>query len=441
MYKNENLKEEIKDKIKLSQVIGKNLSLKKKDKSNFIALCPFHKEKTPSFSISDEKGFYHCFGCGKNGDVFSYVMETENVGFLDALSNLAEQAGIKMSDYNTSEESDLTVLYNLIKRASDSYIKNFNSPIGEKARNYLIQRNVDSSLISDYLIGYSGNVKSNQYLVSSLLKEGYVLDDIIKVGLAKKSKNNGLIYYFQERVMIPILNNRGRVIAFGGRLLRQGEPKYLNSPETPLFHKGKQLFGSFNAKKYINKKRFIVCEGYMDAITLAKFGYPSVATLGTSVTEDQINNIFNITEEAFLVFDGDVAGRRASIRVFEKNLSILKMNKSFRFVFLPENMDPEDFITKYGAKEFENLLDKALSMLDVLWMEGLKLIKTNQPETNAVFWSFLRNKVNTIEDINLKLAYRDEIEKRIKIFRKNSQFSYNEAANKGKFKSINYYKK
>ena len=434
MYKNENLKEEIRDKIKLSQVIGKNLSLKKKDKSNFIALCPFHKEKTPSFSISDEKGFYHCFGCGKNGDVFSYVMETENVGFLDALSNLAEQAGIKMSDYNTSEESDLTVLYNLIKRASDSYIKNFNSPIGEKARNYLIQRNLGSPLISDYLVGYSGNLKSNQYLVSSLLKEGYVLDDIIKVGLAKKSKNNSLIYYFQERVMIPILNNRGRVIAFGGRLLRQGEPKYLNSPETPLFHKGKQLFGSFNAKKYINKKRFIVCEGYMDAITLAKFGYPSVATLGTSVTEDQINNIFNITEEAFLVFDGDVAGRRASIRVFEKNLSILKMNKSFRFVFLPENMDPEDFITKYGAKEFENLLDKALSMLDVLWMEGLKLIKTNQPETNAVFWSFLRNKVNTIEDINLKLAYRDEIEKRIKIFRKNSQFSYNEAANKGKFK-------
>ena len=434
MYKNENLKEEIRDKIKLSQVISKNLSLKKKDKSNFIALCPFHKEKTPSFSISDDKGFYHCFGCGKNGDIFSYVMETENIGFLDALSNLAEQAGIKMSDFNTPEESNMTILYNLIKRASDSYVKNFNSPIGEKARNYLIQRNVEPSLISDYLIGYSGNIKSNQYLVSSLLKEGYVLDDIIKVGLAKKSKNNGLLYYFQERVMIPILNNRGRVIAFGGRLLRQGEPKYLNSPETPLFHKGKQLFGSFNAKKHINKKRFIVCEGYMDTITLAKFGYPSVATLGTSVTEDQINNIFNLTEEAFLVFDGDIAGRRASIRVFEKNLSILKINKSFKFVFLPENMDPEDFISKYGAEKFENLLDKALSMLDILWMEGLKFIKTNQPETNAVFWSFLRNKVSTIEDINLKLAYRDEIEKRIKIFRKNSQFSYIQSDNKGKFK-------
>ena len=434
MYKNDNLKEEIRNKLKLSQVISKNLSLKKKDKSNYLALCPFHKEKTPSFSISDDKGFYHCFGCGKNGDIFSYVMEIENLGFLDALAKLAEQAGIEMSNYNTFEGPDNNVLYNLIKRASDSYIKNFNSPIGEQARKYLAQRNIDASLMEDYLIGYSGNLKSNQYLVSSLLKEGYGIDDIIKVGLAKKSKNNSLLYYFQERVMIPILNNRGKVIAFGGRLLRQGEPKYLNSPETPLFQKGKQLFGSFNAKKLINKKRFIVCEGYMDAITLAKFGYPSVATLGTSVTEDQINNIFNMTEEAFLVFDGDAAGKRASIRVFEKNLTILKINKNFRFVFLQENMDPEDFIMKYGAKEFDILLDKSLSMLDVLWMEGMKLIKANQPETNAVFWSFLRNKVNSIEDYNLKLAYRDEIENRIKIFRKNTQIYNHIRPNNEKYK-------
>ena len=434
MYKNENLKEEIRDKIKLSQVIGKNLSLKKKDKSNFIGLCPFHKEKTPSFSVSDDKGFYHCFGCGKHGDVFSYVMELENIGFVDALYSLAEQAGIKISDYDKFEGSETTILYDLIKRASDSYIKNFNAPIGDQARNYLTKRNIGTSLIKDYLIGYSGNLKSNQYLVSSLLKEGYLLDDIIKVGLAKKSRNNSLIYYFQERIMIPILNNRGKVIAFGGRLLIKGEPKYLNSPETPLFHKGKQLFGLFNAKKFINKKRFIVCEGYMDTITLARYGYPSVATLGTSVTEDQINNIFNITEEAFLVFDGDIAGRKATIRVFEKNLSILKMNKNLRFVFLPENMDPEDFIIKNGAEEFENLLNKALSMLDILWMEGLKLIKTNQPETKAAFWSFLRNKVNIIADINLKLAYKDEIEKRIKIFRKNSDLSYSEIYKNRQFK-------
>ena len=423
MYKNENLKEEIRNRLKLSQVIGKNLSLKKKDDSNYLALCPFHKEKTPSFSISDEKGFYHCFGCGKHGDLFSYVMETENIGFVDVLSNLADQAGINLSNYDNHENHDLEVIYNLIKRASDSYIKNFNSPIGEKAKNYLIQRNVPPSLFNEYLIGYSGNLKSNKFLVSSLLKEGFIIDDIIKVGLAKKATNNNLIFYFQERIMIPILNDRGRVVAFGGRLIKAGEPKYLNSPETPLFHKGKQLFGVFNAKKLKNKKRFIVCEGYMDVITLSKFGYPAVATLGTSVTEDQINNVFNITDEAFLVFDGDVAGRRASIRVFEKNLAMLKIKKRFKFVFLPDNLDPEDFITKYGENRFEEMLDNALTMIDFLWMEGLKLIKKDHPETNAVFWSFLRNKVKTIEDNNLKLAYSDEIEKRIKVYRNNSQFS------------------
>ena len=426
MYKNENLKEEIRDKLKLSEIVSKNLALKKKDNSNFVALCPFHKEKTPSFTISDEKGFYHCFGCGKHGDIFSYIMEIENLSFVDALKSLAEQAGLFISDYNTSERSGLKVLYDIVKRVSDSYISNFNSPIGEKAKQYLAQRNCDLNLIKDYLIGYSGNLKSNKYLVSTLLKEGYLIDDIIKVGLAKKYTNSNLVYYFQERLMIPILNNSGRVIAFGGRLLRSGEPKYLNSPETPLFRKGKQLFGVFNAKKLIKKKRFIVCEGYMDVIALAKFGYPSVATLGTSVTEDQINNIFNLSEDPFLVFDGDDAGKKASLRVFEKNLPILKINKNFKFAFLPENMDPEDFIIKYGENAFENLLDKALTMLDLLWSEGMKLIKENQPETNAVFWSFLRNKVNTIEDINLKLAYRDEIEKRIKIYRqKNNFFSKN----------------
>ena len=160
----------------------------------------------------------------------------------------------------------------------------------------------------------------------------------------------------------------------------------------------------------------------MDVITLSKFGYPCVATLGTSVTEDQINNIFSLSEDAYLVFDGDEAGQKASLRVFEKNLPILKINKNFKFVFLPENMDPEDFINRYGENEFENLLDKAVTMLDLLWSEGAKLLKDNTPETNVMFWSFLRNKVNSIEDTNLKLAYRDEIEKRIKVYRQKSNF-------------------
>ena len=429
------LKEEIKSSIKLSDLIKRNIALKQRDKSNFIGLCPFHKEKTPSFNISDDKGFYHCFGCGKNGDIFSYVMETENISFLDALKRLAELAGIDYSTSNFTPDNKTTNLLNLLKRVSDSYIQNLNAPIGERARQYLNQRDINSSTIQKFLIGYSGNLKSNQFLVSSLIKEGFSFEDIVNVGLAKKNQNNDLIFYFNQRIMFPILNNSGKVIAFGGRILGSGNPKYLNSPETPLFHKGKQLFGIFNAKKLLNNKRFIVCEGYMDSISLSKFGYPSLASLGTSMTERQIDNIFNITKEAFLVFDGDIAGKKATLRVFEKYLPMLKVNKKLKFVFLPESLDPEDFIKKYGINEFERILDNAIGIIDLIWLEGLKLVRENEPETNVIFWNYVREKVNSIQDINIKLAFRDEIEKRIKIFRNNSKTYLDKTFNSNKINS------
>jgi DNA primase len=435
------LKEEIKGSIKLSDLIKKNIALKQRDKFNFIGLCPFHKEKTPSFNISDDKGFYHCFGCGKNGDIFSYVMEMENIGFLDALKKLADLAGIDYSNTNFRPDPITTNLYNLLKRICDSYIQNLNAPIGERAREYLNEREIESSIIKNFLIGYSGNLKSNQFLVSCLIKEGFSLEEIINVGLAKKNQNNDLVFYFNQRIMFPILNNSGNVIAFGGRILDTGNPKYLNSPETPLFQKGKQLFGTFNAKKLLNKKKFIVCEGYMDSISLTKHGYPSLASLGTSMTEKQIETIFNITDEAFLVFDGDVAGKKATLRVFEKYLPILKINKKLKFVFLPDDLDPEDFIKKYGVNEFENLLDKAISIIDLIWMEGLKLIRSNEPETNVIFWNYVREKVNSIQDISIKLAYRDEIEKRIKIFRNESNTIFKNSFNRNKtIQNLSYHK-
>ncbi|MDC0093596.1 DNA primase [Alphaproteobacteria bacterium] len=435
------LKEEIKSSIKLSDLIKKNIVLKQRDKSNFIGLCPFHKEKTPSFNISDDKGFYHCFGCGKNGDIFNYVMEMENIGFLDALKMLAALAGIDYSNTNFKPDPKTTNLFNLLKRVSDSYIQNLHAPIGERAREYLNQRDIEASIIKSFLIGYSGNSKSNKFLVSCLIKEGFLLEDIINVGLAKKNKNNDLVFYFNQRIMFPILNNSGKVIAFGGRLLGLGNPKYLNSPETPLFHKGKQLFGVFNAKKLLNKKRFIICEGYMDSISLTKHGYPSLASLGTSMTERQIDNIFNITDEAFLVFDGDAAGKNATLRVFEKYLPMLKVNKKLKFVFLPENLDPEDYIKKFGVNEFENILNKAIGIIDLIWMEGLKLVQKNEPETNVIFWNYIREKVNSIKDNNIKLAFRDEIEKRIKVYRNKSSFTFKNTSNRNQTNPYLLYRK
>ncbi len=428
------LKEEIKNSIKLSEVIGKRLSLKRRDNSNYIALCPFHKEKTPSFNISDDKGFYHCFGCGKNGDIFSFLMETENLSFVDALNKLADEAGINISKKNYFLDPKTTNHFNLLKRVSESYIKNLSAPLGEKARNYLLQRGFNKSIINDFKLGYSGNIKSNQYLVSSLLKEGFSLNDFIDVGLVKKNENKNLVFFFQLRIMIPIMNNSGKVIAFGGRVLGDGVPKYLNSPETSLFQKSKQLFGVFNAKKLLRKKRFIICEGYTDVISLHSQGYPAVASLGTALTEKQIEMIFNIVDEAFLIFDGDLAGKNAMERVFQKYLPKLKLNKKLKFVFLPDNYDPEEFINKYGLDEFEILLDRANSVFEILWTQGLKFIKNNEPESYAYSWNYLRTKVNIIENKSIKLAYRDEIEKRIKIFRDKNKNIYSK---KNSLKTIN----
>ena len=419
------LKEEIKNSIKLSEVIGKNLSLKKRDNNNYVALCPFHKEKTPSFNISDDKGFYHCFGCGKNGDIFNYLMDTENLSFVDALKKLAEYAGINTSKQNYFVDPKITNLFNLLKRVSDSYISNLNAPLGEKARNYLQKRGFNESIIKNFNLGYSGNLKSNQHLVSTLLKEGFSVNDFIEVGLVKKNDDKRLVFFFQQRIMFPILNNSGKVIAFGGRTLGDGQPKYLNSPETSLFLKSSQLFGIFNAKKLLYKKRFIICEGYTDVICLHSHGYPAVASLGTALTDDQIDKIFNIVDEAFLVFDGDIAGKNATKRVFQKYLPKLKLKKKIKFVFLPDKLDPEEFIKNYGLGEFENLLDKAIGVFEMLWTEGLEMIRKNEPESYAYSWNYLRTKVNKIENNNIKIAYRDEIEKRIRIFReKNKKINF-----------------
>ena len=415
------LKEEIKNSIKLSEVIGKNLSLKKRDNNNYVALCPFHKEKTPSFNISDDKGFYHCFGCGKNGDIFNYLMETENLSFVEALKKLADHAGINISKQNLSVDPKITNHFNLLKRVSASYIQNLYAPLGEKARNYLHERGFNETIINKFNLGYSGNSKSNQHLLSTLLKEGFSINDFIEVGLIKKYDNKNLVFYFQQRIMFPILNNSGKVIAFGGRILRDGQPKYLNSPETSLFLKSRQLFGFFNAKKLLHKKNFLICEGYTDVVCLHSHGYPAVASLGTSLTDAQIEIIFNIVDEAYLVFDGDIAGKNATQRVFQKYLPKLKLKKKLKFVFLPDKLDPEEFIKKHGLGEFEIQLKKAIGVFDMLWSEGFKLIRKNEPETYAYSWNYLRKKVNTIEDSNIKLAYRDEIEKRIRIFREKNK--------------------
>ncbi len=410
----ENLKEEIKKRLKLSEVISKKISLVKKGENRFIALCPFHNEKTPSFNVQDDKGFFHCFGCGKHGDVFNFIMEIDNLDFKEALVYLSDQAGIIIN--NNFQRKNIKLL-NILDEAKNFFINCLNNSEGLQARKYLSERNIDSDLSIEFNLGFAPKKNSELSLTNFLLKSGFSENEIIKSGLGKKV-NNIIVEYFYSRLIIPIFSKEGNVIAFGGRVLGDNNPKYLNSPENEVFKKRNTVFGLNNLNKNKNpNNQILLCEGYMDVISLKKNGFSAVACLGTSATDYQIQQIINLYNNVFVVFDGDEAGKNATLRVFDKILTLLELGKIFKFVFLPDNLDPEEYINKEGVSSFKKKLTEAYSVTDIIWFLGMKIKKDNQPETIAKVWDFYRNKVNLIKNTNLRLAVRDELEKRIKKFR------------------------
>ena len=410
----ENIKEEIKNRLKISDIVSRKISLKKKGESRFLALCPFHNEKTPSFNVDDDKGFFHCFGCGKHGDIFNFVMETDNLDFKGAIKYLSEQAGISIN--NITNKSNLK-LFKVLEEAKLFFINSLHSDEGVLARKYLSKRKINNDLCKEFEIGYAPPRNSKMGLINHLITKGISYDEIIKSGLGKK-KNDLVNGYFYGRVIIPIISKTGNVVGFGGRLLGEGNPKYLNSPENEVFSKRNTVFGLYNANK--NKKindTVILCEGYMDVICLKRNGFSALACLGTSATDYQIEQIINLYDKVFVVFDGDEAGKNATLRVFDKILTLLKLGKFFKFVFLPKNLDPEEFIDQEGVLSFEKKLEQAYSVTDIIWLMGMKIKKDDQPETIAKVWDFLRKKVNLINNSNLKLAVKDELEKRIRKLR------------------------
>ena len=410
----ENIKEEIKNRLKLSDIVSKKISLKKKGENRFLALCPFHNEKTPSFNVQDDKGFFHCFGCGKHGDIFNFVMEIDNLDFKEAIKYLAEQAGISIT--NSTYKKNVKLL-KILEEANLFFINSLYSDEGAAARKYLIKRKINDDLCKEFLIGYAPQRNSKTGLIDHLIKKGISYDEIIKSGLGKKK--DGLVHgYFYGRLIIPIISKAGNVVGFGGRLLGEGNPKYLNSPENEVFSKRNTVFGLHNInKKKMDKDMVILCEGYMDVISLKRNGFSALACLGTSATDYQIEQIINLYDKVFVVFDGDEAGKNATLRVFDKILTLLKLGKIFKFVFLPKNLDPEEFIDQEGVLSFEKKLEQAYSVTDIIWLMGMKIKKDEQPETIARVWDFLRKKVNLIKNSNLKLAVKDELEKRIRKLR------------------------
>ena len=422
---NQSILESIKSKINLSEQIAKYVKLTRKG-HEFIGLCPFHKEKTPSFTVSDEKNFYHCFGCQAHGNIFDFIMHQEGLSFPEAVETIASQVGVDLSmisNNNILNNKELYIQYENLDKAKNWFMKNLHSEEGFFAKKYLNERGINDEIINKFSLGFAPDSASR--IKKALSSEGVSENQMFKIGLLVKSEKDNRPSYdrFRNRVMFPISDSNGRTIAFGGRALGQSKAKYLNSPETDLFLKGKTLYGLKEGKKSIyQKKSVIVAEGYMDVISLSSNGFTnSVASLGTALTQDQIENLWRLAPEPILCFDGDAAGRKAAILAATKAMPILRPGYSLRFAMLPEGEDPDTIIKLFGIKNMQILLDEAISLNNLIWWKELNLVKIDSPDREAGLKSRLNNLANSIKDKIVKEAYQNDFNNKFnQEFRSNS---------------------
>jgi DNA primase len=359
----DSFKQELLHRVDVVDVIERYVPLKKGG-SNYLACCPFHSEKTPSFTVSPTKQFYHCFGCGAHGNAISFLMEYQGLGYVDAVKDLAESVGMKMPEFEPRMKKSESGpdLYAVMEQACDYYREQLKA--SPRAIEYLKGRRLTGKIAARFGIGYAPEGWQNlegvfpSYGDAALKDAGLVID-----------ADGGRRYdRFRDRVMFPILNQRGSVIAFGGRVLGDGEPKYLNSPETPLFEKGRELYGLAQARPAIRAAgRVIVVEGYMDVVALAQHGIEyAVATLGTATSPVHVQKLLRQTDEVVFCFDGDAAGRKAAWHALEVSLPYLADNKTVRFLFLPPEHDPDSFVREKGAKALEEKLSEARPLSEFL---------------------------------------------------------------------------
>jgi len=346
----------------LVELIDSYVHLKRTGK-NYSACCPFHQEKTPSFTVSPDKQFYYCFGCGASGNAIGFMMDYTRLGFVEAIETLARNLGLEVprEDDGPGQKprEDYQPLFNMLEAATRYYEQQLRNPkVKERPVNYLKQRGLSGQTAKQFRLGYAPQGWDN--LVTSLGKSDADTLHLLKSGLLIENDQGRRYDRFRDRVMFPIRDSRGRVIAFGGRVMGDDKPKYLNSPETPVFHKGRELYGLYEAKQASNKiRRFVIVEGYMDVIALAQFGIPyAVATLGTATSREHIEKLFRHSEELIFCFDGDEAGRRAAWRALENALPTAKDGRQIKFLLLPEGEDPDTLVRKNGKDYFEGLLDE-----------------------------------------------------------------------------------
>ena len=411
--------DEIRNRLPVSEIVGRKVRLVRKGREH-TGLCPFHNEKTPSFTVNDDKAFYHCFGCGAHGDVINFVLETEGLSFPETIERLAGQAGLEIPEYTPEDKQRSKVkktLYDVMEAVAHWFESQLMAQIGSEGRAYIKKRGLTKQTVQKFRLGYSPNDKS-ALKQAMLARPEFSEEMLIEAGMLIKPDDGGESYdRFRGRIMFPITDRQGRVVAFGGRAMSpNAKAKYLNSPETPLFHKGRLLYNLSGARKAaFDKGRLLVAEGYMDVIALAQAGFPeAVAPLGTAVTEDQIREMWRLAPEPMMCFDGDKAGQRAAVRVVERTLGLLKPGYSLRFVYLPDGEDPDSFVAGQGSAAFETLLNEGVPLAHVLWNELIGNVNFDTPEQRAGLEQKISRILAEVKDPKIRGYYESDFGQRLK---------------------------
>jgi len=411
--------DELRGRLTLSSVIGRTTRLTKAG-HEFKACCPFHNEKSPSFTVNDEKGFYHCFGCGAHGDAIRWMTDQRGLSFMDAVKELAAEAGMEVPapDPRAAKQAEQRDgLHDVMAAAQEWFVAQLAAPEGERARAYLATRGFDPHTLTRFGFGYAP--EGRQALKGALSR--FPEDKLIEAGLRIAVEDKEPYDRFRGRLILPIEDARGRVIAFGGRILdktKTDAPKYLNSPDTPLFDKGRTLYNLHRAGPASRQSgRLIVVEGYMDVIALAAAGFAeAVAPLGTALTEHQLGLLWRLVETPILCFDGDAAGQRAAMRAISRALPMLKPAHSLRIVRLPAGLDPDDLIKQQGAGAMEDLLGQARSLIDTLWEQERDALPLATPEDKAGLKARLMAHVEAIADPEIRGLYKRELSDRFSAY-------------------------
>src|SRR6476469_155894 len=412
--------EELRARLPVSEVVGRRVKLKKAGRE-WKGLSPFQQEKSPSFTVNDQKGFYHDFSSGKHGDIISFLMETEGVGFAEAVERLASMAGMAVPAVTPDaarHEQRRKTLHDVMELSAKFFADTLASRNGAKARGYLGDRAITPATQLQFRIGYAPGGPGERFALKEHLgAQGIPVEDMVEAGLLVAGDDIPVPYdRFRDRVMFPITDLRGRVIAFGGRALEKDVPaKYMNSPETPLFHKGDNLYNLAAARLAThNGAPLVVVEGYVDVIAMVGAGFAgSVAPLGTALTENQLALLWKMADEPILCFDGDKAGQKAAWRAADLALPHLKPGKSLRFALLPEGQDPDDLARSGGRVAIEEVISAARGLSDVIWSREIEGGSFATPERRAALEARIGELTNGIGDEAVRRYYRQDFSERL----------------------------